>query len=172
MMGLDNRVKILRAELGLSQYELAKRTGVSQSAINKVEQADTLKPRFLLELAEALGTTPEFLRDGTTILFRKIKISDKLTVEVEPVENMVKQGRSVIDLVVTARVENNKDALFTVSQIGPLTVLYPTNSALERSVPVPFNVQGEWYNGTVAIGGLKHNLRITGVVRALIIPCN
>lgn len=59
---LHTRLKGVRAELGLTQAELAVRVGVSRKTINTVENGVFIPSTVLaLSLAEALGTTVEAL---------------------------------------------------------------------------------------------------------------
>lgn len=63
-MNLSDRVRQKRKELGLSQQELAKLTGMAQSAIGQIENGRNKRTTKILELAEALQTTPEYLLNG------------------------------------------------------------------------------------------------------------
>lgn len=56
-MSLANNVRILREHLGLNQEQLGDKIGKAQATIQKIESGRTLRPRFLTELAQALGTT-------------------------------------------------------------------------------------------------------------------
>lgn len=69
MASLSDRVRERRGELGLTQGQLAtmiSRLGhkVTQSAIDRIEQRDTKRPRCLPELAQALGVTQDWLLTG------------------------------------------------------------------------------------------------------------
>jgi putative transcriptional regulator len=65
---LRNRLKEARAELGLTQTELALRIGVSRKTINTVEnEVFTPSTTLALKLAASLGRTVEtlfYLEDG------------------------------------------------------------------------------------------------------------
>ena len=66
MDGMGKRVKELRRALGLTQVELAKKSGVAQSTISDIERADTtyvIGPT-LAALSDALGTHPSYLTKG------------------------------------------------------------------------------------------------------------
>lgn len=63
-MNIGERVKLKRLELGLSQDELAARSGTTQQSIVNVETGKTKSPRNILELAKALNVSPEYLKDG------------------------------------------------------------------------------------------------------------
>ncbi len=59
-----DRIKKLRLEKGWSQAVLGEKAGVSQGTIGLLETGSTENSRFLPSIAEALGTTVEYLRDG------------------------------------------------------------------------------------------------------------
>lgn len=59
---LRNRLKDQRAELGITQAELAERVGVTRKTVNTVENGVFVPSTILaLKLAEALGLTVEQL---------------------------------------------------------------------------------------------------------------
>ena len=59
---LGNRLKEMRAELGLTQAELAERVGVTRKTVNTVENGVFTPSTLLaLKLAEALGVPVETL---------------------------------------------------------------------------------------------------------------
>lgn len=57
------RLKRLRNEMGLSAAVLARRLGITENAIRKLEAGDSKEPRFSvgMRLADELGTSPEGL---------------------------------------------------------------------------------------------------------------
>ena len=68
-MGTGSRIERRRAELSLSQEEVAQRVRrlggeIHQTGIDKIEKRDTQRPRFLKEIAVALGVTEEWLLTG------------------------------------------------------------------------------------------------------------
>ena len=67
MSTFGERLYQRRIELGLSQDELAKRTGVSRVTISKIELGDSQDTRSsnLFRIAEALKCSPKWLLDGT-----------------------------------------------------------------------------------------------------------
>ncbi len=65
-MKIADRVKSKRTELGLTQIQLAKQVGISQQSLQKIEDGRTNNPRKLLELANALQCSPEWLQFGIT----------------------------------------------------------------------------------------------------------
>lgn len=66
-MTFNDRVRSRRKELGLSQQELAKLTGIGQSSIGQIENGRNKSTTKILELAKALQTTPEYLMHGIKI---------------------------------------------------------------------------------------------------------
>ena len=63
-MDIAERIKKRRLQLDLTQTEVAEAALTSQAALQKIESGITKNPRNLEKLAEALKTTPEFLRFG------------------------------------------------------------------------------------------------------------
>lgn len=61
---LGDRTKERRQELGLSQAKVAQACGVSQPAVDQVERNITKRPKWLPELAEALGVSSDWLLQG------------------------------------------------------------------------------------------------------------
>ena len=66
-MEFKDRFKQSRIKLGVTQDELAKMVGVSQTAINKIEIGSTLKPRDILKLATKLKVSPHWLLTGENL---------------------------------------------------------------------------------------------------------
>ena len=64
-MSLAENVRILRERAGMTQAELAEKLGKGQTTIFKIENGQTLRPRFMDELAQALGVTRIQLEFGT-----------------------------------------------------------------------------------------------------------
>ena len=63
-MSFNERVRQRRIELGLSQAELGKMAGVPQSTIGQIENGRNKSSTKILELANALQTTVEYLVNG------------------------------------------------------------------------------------------------------------
>lgn len=64
-MNLAENVRILRERAGLTQAELAEKLGKGQTTIFKIENGQTLHPRFMDKLAQVLGVTRMELEFGT-----------------------------------------------------------------------------------------------------------
>ncbi len=60
-IAFGRRVAARRTEIGLSQKALAKAVGMKQQGVGNIERGIVGRPRFLIELAEALQTSPEWL---------------------------------------------------------------------------------------------------------------
>ena len=58
-----NLLKAWRKHLGLTQTEVARRAGISQSALSQMERSDKLRSETLEKLAKALGLNIEQLID-------------------------------------------------------------------------------------------------------------
>ncbi len=69
-MSIAERVKLRRAELGITQAELALQAKTSQQAIQQLEDGKTKRPRYLPELAAALGCDIRWLISGKGELMR------------------------------------------------------------------------------------------------------
>lgn len=68
-MGTGSRIEQRRTNLGFSQEEIASRVRrlggeIHQTGIDKIEKRDTQRPRFLKEIAIALGVTEDWLLSG------------------------------------------------------------------------------------------------------------
>ena len=62
-----NRVRARRKQLGLTQIQLARKSGLSQTTIADIERGRNDGSRSLLELADALNCDPEHLTKGAPI---------------------------------------------------------------------------------------------------------
>lgn len=64
MAGIAERVARRRQQLGLSQSALARRLNVKPQSIQQLENGQVARPRYMLELARALGVDAEWLVTG------------------------------------------------------------------------------------------------------------
>ena len=74
MLEIFRRIRSRREELGISQDELAKRCGYkSRSSINKIEMGkNDITQSKIMEIAEALSTTPEYLMGWTSEVAKQV----------------------------------------------------------------------------------------------------
>lgn len=63
-MGLAERVKQKRIEIGLTQTEAAELAGIRQQSWQSIEDGKTLKPRNIIGIAKALNCDPGWLMNG------------------------------------------------------------------------------------------------------------
>lgn len=63
-MSLAERVRKKRKELDLTQVQLAEKTGLTQQAINKIEDGSVKETKSIIELAIALSCDPLWLKTG------------------------------------------------------------------------------------------------------------
>lgn len=64
MQTIKDRLKKKRIELDMTQAQLAEKAGVKQQTIQLIEAGETKRPRYLVELADALGCEPSWLLNG------------------------------------------------------------------------------------------------------------
>jgi transcriptional regulator with XRE-family HTH domain len=64
MKNFAYRVKSLREKLGISQHQLAEKIGLSLQQISKIESRKVSRSAHILELANALGVSPDWLLFG------------------------------------------------------------------------------------------------------------
>lgn len=76
-MTMGDRIHTLRKEKGLTLEYIGKMTGVAKSTVRKWESGDiaSIRSMNLQKLADALGTTIEYLLEGTTgnIIYKNIE---------------------------------------------------------------------------------------------------
>jgi transcriptional regulator with XRE-family HTH domain len=65
MNTFSERVRSRRKDLGMSQVELARKAGLSQTTISDIERGRNDGSRELMPIAKALKVRPEWLADGT-----------------------------------------------------------------------------------------------------------
>ena len=63
-MSIASRLKTARKAAGLTQKQLAQATGLTQGAIEKVENGKNRRPRKLKKIADVLGVSPSWLLLG------------------------------------------------------------------------------------------------------------
>jgi len=76
-MSLAENVRTLRERAGMTQAELAEKLGKGQTTIQKIETGQTIRPRFLEEMAAVLGVSPHELQYGDTTKIEKAESNAK-----------------------------------------------------------------------------------------------
>jgi len=97
-MEFKDRLKEARAKKGVSQSKLAKIIGVHVTNISRYERGEN-KPTsdVLTKLANALGTTTDFLMDGSLNDKAKNVISDKeLLSQFQRVEKLSNEKKNIV----------------------------------------------------------------------------
>lgn len=87
MRTIGERLRAARAKKGLTQPELSRLSGVSQAAISDLERGRSVESRKLVQLAQALGITPEWLERGVgpvdRPVLKSVTTSDTLVIEAD-----------------------------------------------------------------------------------------
>lgn len=77
---LNERLKLLRKELKLSQEDFGKRVGVSNTAISKLEKAErNVTDQMILSVCREFNVNEEWLRTGAGEMFILLDKEDELT---------------------------------------------------------------------------------------------
>ena len=72
--GIENvgsRLGMVRREKDLTQAKLGELAGTSQASIQKIENGKSIRPRMIMELAEALDVNPAWLQFGEPFAVRE-----------------------------------------------------------------------------------------------------
>lgn len=105
-----DRLTALRKELGISQEELARRTGSTQPSITRLEAGGTDRPRNLVAIARELGCSPEYLlgeTDDVSPTGGKIEAEatssrdDPDTVQLREIDLQYGMGATYLDVPIT-----------------------------------------------------------------------
>ena len=67
MQTISDRLKQKRAELNMTQTELAIKAGVKQQSIQQIEAGITQRPRKIFEIAKALNCDASWLQHGNGV---------------------------------------------------------------------------------------------------------
>lgn len=74
--GIGQRVRAARKEKKLTQQQLGDAAGLTQTAVAEIESGRTLDTPKIVELAAALGKSPQFLRTGQELPARRDSIME------------------------------------------------------------------------------------------------
>ena len=97
MNTLAERLKFSRERAGLTQQQVAEKTGMSQPTYFKVEKGITKRTTYLTELANLFGVSPTWLATGqgelepSTTFYNNVEIV-KIN-KIAPVINVVQAGK-------------------------------------------------------------------------------
>lgn len=101
-MTLGERVKQRRKELQWTQEDLAQKSGVGQGTISKMERTGQEASTYVVELADALGVSPQWLNTGTTTTkvresVAPYKASSKNIKRAQAIENASEEVKAALD---------------------------------------------------------------------------
>lgn len=101
-MGTGSRIERRRLELKLSQEQVAQRVRrlggeIHQTGIDKIEKRDTKRPRFLKEIAIALGVTEDWLLTGKEPMERSDSLLNHQAFVTVPILTWVSAGALALE---------------------------------------------------------------------------
>ncbi len=123
LLGIGQRIKQIRTELGLSQKEFGERIGIADSYVSEIESGKKYPSQLLLLAIEyCYGTQVEWLQTGKG--GREVKGDIKLTDEEKGFIKELRGNRELKTIVqlVVERCKNREDIMKKVSEI--LKVLF------------------------------------------------
>lgn len=106
-MTIGSRIKELREAANLTQGELAKKVGVTKSAIGNYEQnISSPKESVLYNLIEALDCDANYIfQDGMTISSKKLDLTPSEQEHIEKYRSLNKDGKEVVDIILDREFE-------------------------------------------------------------------
>lgn len=139
-----DRFRKLLAEKGLSQSELARRVGVSQSAIHKLASGGAYGSAHLHKIARELGTSPSYLAgetddptEGAVPLPSAEALAEQLDlVPLEEVDLDYGRGAAYGDTPVSVQVHKMPRLLMEAMSESPSTNLFVTRGVGDSMQPV------------------------------------
>ena len=108
-MPLGERIKLLLAQRGLSQSELARRVGLRQSTMNMLANGRSQGSKHLHKIARELGTTPAYLTgetDDPTGERRELELSSEEQRLLEIYRELPKKDRAALKLLIARMVQD------------------------------------------------------------------
>jgi transcriptional regulator with XRE-family HTH domain len=110
MADLGKRINDLRKQLNISQTELAAKTNISKSMINRYENKDVQPPADILnKIADVLNTSADYLLNGTSDQKAKANITDnKLLQQFKAVELFNDDDKKVVTKLIDAFIKTKQ----------------------------------------------------------------
>ena len=100
-LSIGQKVERIRTFRGFKQEYLASKLGVSQQAVSKIEQQEEIEDSLLKQIAEALGVTPEVIKnfDDDKITYHINNVYDVHDFEVKDNGNFIAQQVNPIEKI-------------------------------------------------------------------------
>lgn len=163
-----DRLTELRKELGISQEELARRTGSTQPSITRLEAGGTDRPRNLVAIARELGCSPDYLlgeTDDPKPITSNIRLPDPVEdsdlVAIEQIDLRYGMGATYLDVPVEAEKRVfSRTWLRNFTQAPPDKLFWATG---EGDSMEPTIRSGE----TILIDMSQHTVRTSGSIWAV-----
>ena len=96
---INQRIKLLREHLGLSQDEFASQIGLSRKMLSRYEKGKNVPSEKTLRLIEqTFSVNPSWLREGKGEMFKpkpKITVSDPLEAAAEQIIEAIAEKRNI-----------------------------------------------------------------------------
>lgn len=98
---IGQKVERIRTFRGFKQEYLASKLGVSQQTVSKIEQQEEIEDALLKQIAEALGVTPEVIRnfDDDKITYHINNVYDVHDFEIKDNGNFIAQQVNPIEKI-------------------------------------------------------------------------
>lgn len=98
---IGQKVERIRTFRGFKQEYLASKLGVSQQTVSKIEQQEEIEDALLKQIAEALGVTPEVIRnfDDDKITYHINNVYDVHDFEIKDNGNFIAQQINPIEKI-------------------------------------------------------------------------
>ena len=100
-LSIGQKVERIRTFRGFKQEYLASKLGVSQQTVSKIEQQEEIEEALLKQIAEALGVTPELIKnfDDDKITYHINNVYDVHDFEIKDNGNFIAQQVNPIEKI-------------------------------------------------------------------------
>jgi transcriptional regulator with XRE-family HTH domain len=100
-LSIGQKVERIRTFRGFKQEYLAQKLGVSQQTVSKIEQQEEIEDALLKQIAEALGVTPEVIKnfDEDRITYHINNVYDVHDFEIKDNGNFIAQQVNPIEKI-------------------------------------------------------------------------